>query len=76
MRQRCLEKLLLAVIAVAVIVLSMFPSMNVYAEANWLSGWSYRKSHVIIGSTAGDVSGYQIRIVVYYGAGKDSRDTM
>jgi len=40
--------------------------------AGWLEGWSYRKSHVIEGSTAGPVTDYQIRIVVHYGSGTDS----
>jgi hypothetical protein len=38
----------------------------------WLSGWSYRKSHKITGSTAGAVSNYQITITVHYGSGSDS----
>ncbi|MCD6583645.1 MAG: DUF2341 domain-containing protein [Candidatus Omnitrophica bacterium] len=38
----------------------------------WLSGWGYRKSHKIVGSTAGTVSDYQIRIKVHYGSGTDS----
>ena len=38
----------------------------------WLSGWSYRKPHEIIGSTAGAVTDYQIRIKVHYGCGIDS----
>ncbi|RLE48706.1 MAG: hypothetical protein DRJ18_01400 [Candidatus Methanomethylicota archaeon] len=40
--------------------------------AQWLSGWSYRKSHEIVGSTAGAVTDYQIRIKVHYGSGTDS----
>jgi len=36
-----------------------------------LTGWTYRKRHDIIGSTAGAVSDYQIRIVVHYGSGTD-----
>ncbi len=38
----------------------------------WLSGWQYRKSHEIVGSTAGAVSNYPIKIVVHYGSGTDS----
>jgi len=38
----------------------------------WLSGWSYRKSHKITGSTAGAVSNYQIPLTVHYGSGSDS----
>jgi len=39
---------------------------------SWLSGWQYRKQHVIEGSSAGAVTDYQIRIVVHYGSGTDS----
>jgi len=38
----------------------------------WLSGWQYRKSHEIQGSTASAVTNYQIRITVHYGSGTDS----
>jgi len=38
----------------------------------WLSGWGYRKSHEIEGSTAGAQTDYQIRIKVHYGSGTDS----
>ena len=38
----------------------------------WLSGWSYRKSHEIEGSTAGAVTDYQVRIKAHYGSGADS----
>jgi hypothetical protein len=37
----------------------------------WLSGWSYRKSHVI-NSASGAGSNYQIRIKAHYGSGTDS----
>jgi len=37
-----------------------------------LSGWQYRKLHKIRGSTAGEVTDYQIRIVVHYGSGTDN----
>jgi len=38
----------------------------------WLSGWQYRKSHEIEGSTAGAQTDYQIKITVHYGSGADS----
>jgi hypothetical protein len=41
------------------------------AEADWLYGWQYRKSHAL-NSAAGAGTGYQIPITVYYGAGTDS----
>jgi len=37
----------------------------------WLSGWQYRKSHTIIGSTVGAVTDYQVRIKVHYSSGTD-----
>jgi hypothetical protein len=37
----------------------------------WLSGWSYRKSHVI-NSASGAGTNYQIRIKAHYGTGTDS----
>ena len=39
---------------------------------NWLSGWQYRKSLEVVGSTAGAVTDYQVRIKVHYDAGTDS----
>jgi len=38
----------------------------------WLSGWKYRKSHTINGSTAGAQTNYQIRIKVHRTTGTDS----
>jgi len=38
---------------------------------SWLSGWSYRKSH-IINPASGAGTNYQIKIVAHYGAGTDS----
>jgi len=38
----------------------------------WLSGWDYRKSHKIEGSSAGAVTDYQVRIKAHYGVGTDS----
>ncbi|KYH37355.1 MAG: hypothetical protein AYL29_005860 [Candidatus Bathyarchaeota archaeon B24] len=43
-----------------------------FLAEGWLTGWQYRKSHTIIGSTAGAVTDYQVKITVHYGAGTDS----
>jgi len=44
---------------------------NVKADPDWLSGWQYRKSHVI--NSASDAgTGYQVRIKAHYGSGTDS----
>jgi len=37
----------------------------------WLSGWQYRKSHEIEGSSAGAQTNYQIRIIVHKDSGTD-----
>jgi len=37
----------------------------------WLTGWSYRKSHVI-NPASGAGTNYQVRIVAHYGSGTDS----
>jgi hypothetical protein len=41
------------------------------APAGWLTGWSYRKSHVI-NPASGAGTNYQVRIVAHYGSGTDS----
>jgi hypothetical protein len=38
----------------------------------WLMGWEYRKAHEILGSTAGSVTNYPVKIVVHYGSGSDA----
>jgi len=43
---------------------------------SWLSGWSYRKSHEIQGSTAGAVSDYQMKVVVHKGTGTDDGENV
>jgi len=40
----------------------------------WLSGWQYRKSHEIQGSSVGAQTNYQVKIVVHKGAGTDSEE--
>ncbi|RLI95726.1 MAG: hypothetical protein DRP00_06380, partial [Candidatus Aenigmatarchaeota archaeon] len=34
---------------------------------SWLSGWQYRKSHTIKGSTVGTLTEYQMKFYIYYG---------
>jgi len=41
------------------------------SDAAWLSGWNYRKSHVI-NSATGAGTDYQVKITAHYGAGTDS----
>ncbi|MFB0559811.1 MAG: DUF2341 domain-containing protein [Candidatus Lokiarchaeia archaeon] len=45
-------------------------------EQSWLSGWDYRKSHTIVGSTTGGQTDYQMRITVHYGSGSDSGENV
>ena len=45
--------------------------LNVTGIAGWLSGWNYRKTHVIQNAT-GAGNNYQVRITVHYGTGTDS----
>ena len=52
-------------------ILAVAPKVHAQGTS-WLSGWQYRKSHEIVGSAAGAVTDYPIRIVVYYGSGVDS----
>ena len=44
--------------------------LNVTGIAGWLSGWNYRKTHVIQNAT-GAGNNYQVRITVHYGTGTD-----
>jgi hypothetical protein len=44
---------------------------NQLVHDSWLSNWSYRKSHTILGSTAGYQTNYQIPIQVNFGEGYD-----
>ena len=41
------------------------------SSSSWLSGWEFRKAHLITGS-AGAGNNYQVKIVVHYGPGSDS----
>ncbi len=44
--------------------------LHVTRIAGWLSGWNYRKSH-IIQNASGAGTGYQVKITVHYGTGTD-----
>jgi hypothetical protein len=66
-------KKLLAVVLVSILLFSCFLVVNVSnVEAQgWLTGWNYRKSHVI-NPASGAGTNYQVRIVAHYGSGTDS----
>jgi flagellin-like protein len=53
------------------------------AEANpqptgtqWLSGWNFRKSHIIDGSASTAGTEYQIRLLTHYGTGTDNEENI
>ena len=71
--RRMLQVFLIVLLVASLIVLTSAPPV-MEAEAtgeNWLTGWTYRKSHVIQ-SASGAGTNYQIRITVHYGSGTDS----
>jgi len=58
------------------IFLSLIPLTSplfVSSNPSWLTGWDYRKSHVINYAT-GSGTNYQIKITVHYGSGTDGDD--
>ncbi|MGQ9624777.1 MAG: DUF2341 domain-containing protein [Candidatus Bathycorpusculaceae bacterium] len=62
---------------VLILVFSIFPAVHLpitFAEG-WLTGWSYRKSHVI-NYAAGAGTNYQVKITCYYGSGSDNGGTV
>lgn len=61
-------------IIVALLFVSVFGTFmpsNVRGDSGWLTGWQYRKSHIINGVTS-PLTDYQINITLYYGSGTDS----
>jgi hypothetical protein len=72
--KRTLQTFILVILlCIPLVILPGIPEVEV-AEAvgeNWLTGWTYRKSHVIQ-ATSGAGTNYQIRITVHYGSGTDS----
>ena len=53
---------------------ALIPIPLVEADPDWLTGWQYRKSHTITGSTEGARTDYQVGIKVYYGSGADGTE--
>ena len=67
-------KLKKALISLFIILICIFTVLNfdvAYANPGWLTGWTYRKSHVI-NYAAGAGTNYQVKVTVHYGAGTDS----
>ena len=69
-RQIIIALVILLLTSAMGIVFVKIPVANA-SGANWLSGWSCRKSHVIDNAT-GAGTNYQIEITAYYGSGTDS----
>jgi hypothetical protein len=42
----------------------------------WLTNWTYRKSHIITGSSAGAQTNYQLGFKIYYGTGSDGTESL
>ena len=75
-KRRGIEGAVLAfmvVVAVPAIILQLreWGLSGLPFRTSFISEWGFRKSHEIFGSSAGEVSDYQIRIVVHYGSGVD-----
>jgi hypothetical protein len=68
-----MKRKLFVYLLIAIIVLScvMTFQLRTVTATGWLTGWSYRKSHVI--NAAKDAgTNYQIKITVHYGSGTDT----
>ena len=73
MKRKLQTFILIAILLLPLIVLPGIPEVKVVEAAGegWLSGWTYRKSHVIQ-SASGAGTNYQMYIIVHYGSGTDS----
>ena len=61
---------------IILICISTVLNFNVaYANPDWLTGWTYRKSHVVNNAT-GTGTNYQIKITVHYGSSSDSGENV
>ena len=45
-------------------------------DPGWLTGWQYRKTHTITGSTEGALTDYQVGIKIYFGSGTDGTEVV
>lgn len=68
------KRRLIALSFVLLFVLGFLPLPRIASALGWgwFSGFGYRKSHSITGSTVGAQTNYQVKIVVHYGSGTDS----
>jgi len=51
------------------------PSFSAKANPSWLSGWGYRKSHVVLNATGADTN-YQMRVTTHYGSTGEFTDIL
>jgi len=66
-----MDKRIFSVMVLLIILSSSIGYMPSVMGDNWISGWSYRKYHVINPSVGAGVN-YQVNFTVYYGNGVDS----
>jgi len=73
MEKEATSGIILTVLLISILTLAFNFQVSTYAssDSDWVSGWSYRKSH-IINSVSGAGTNYQIKIKVRYGTGTDS----
>ena len=45
-------------------------------STHWLSGWNFRKAHIIDGSASTAGTEYQIRLIAHYGTGTDNGENI
>jgi hypothetical protein len=72
--KKIVKGLLLAFLCMPLLITadrSQTTKSSLRAGEPWLSGWHYRKNHVI-NSTTGAGTDYQMKITVHYGSGSDS----
>lgn len=53
----------------------IIPKLAFADGESWLTGWSYRKSHIIEYASGADTN-YQVKIIIDYSSGSDSGDTV
>jgi hypothetical protein len=71
--ENIMKKQLRKLCCILLVVLFFLGLTQVSAAASINEGqWTYKKSHSIVGSTAGALTNYQMKFIVHYGSGTDS----
>jgi len=68
--------LIVLIMSILMLVLNVQPVKAPGAIHIGADGWLYRKAHNITGSTEGDQTYYQMKIIVHYGNGADSGENV